>query len=45
LKCSTDIKKLIKQLDTMDLSNVDTAMTTIMHIAEISKSTKKPSTG
>ncbi|GFT07304.1 uncharacterized protein NPIL_73351, partial [Nephila pilipes] len=43
MKCSSDIKKLLEQLDTMDLSNVDTAMTTIQHIAEVSKSINKKS--
>ncbi|GFW06825.1 uncharacterized protein TNCV_3289251 [Trichonephila clavipes] len=43
MKCSSDIKKLLEQLDTMDLSNVDTAMTTIQHIADVSKSINKKS--
>ncbi|KAG8188891.1 hypothetical protein JTE90_014948 [Oedothorax gibbosus] len=35
MKCSKDIKTLLDQLDTMDLSQTDTAMSTIMHIAEV----------
>ncbi|KAF8787073.1 hypothetical protein HNY73_008705 [Argiope bruennichi] len=45
MKCSTDIKKLLEQLDTMDLTNIDTAMTTIQHISEVSKATNKKTAG
>ncbi|CAL1281242.1 unnamed protein product [Larinioides sclopetarius] len=45
MKCSTDIKKLLEQLDTMDLTNIDTAMTTIQHITEVSKAASKKVAG
>ncbi|GIY70562.1 hypothetical protein CDAR_83301 [Caerostris darwini] len=41
MKCSTDIKNILEQLDTMDLSNIDTAMTTIQHITEVTKDINK----